>query len=157
MHNIDDSGSMAGETAIKGVNRKSAQAALVKRIASIVTRAVPGNEGVHLRFINQKLAYNDLSAAEIEEKMQFHPKGGTLLGQNLRAKILEPLVYQVVRNGEKLTRPLLILTITDGDPTSPDTFQKEISACGEFLVQNGYPKAGLFGISSIRYVISWDI
>ncbi|KAI0856773.1 hypothetical protein F4860DRAFT_392205 [Xylaria cubensis] len=149
MYNIDDSGSMAWETDIDDVDRKSAQAALVRRIAGIATRAAP-KEGVHLRFINQNTAYDDLDPAEIEAKMQFVPKGRTPLGENLRRKVLQPLVYDIVESGKRLTRPLLILTITDGYPDTPNTFQDEIRKCGRYLIQNGYQKAAVrFDLSQI--------
>lgn len=135
---------MAGDTEVAGVDRMSAQAELVGRIADIATRAAPGNEGVHLRFINQEVAYNDLSAAEIEARIRFEPSGGTALGQNLNTKVLKPLVYDVVDGGKRLARPLLILTITDGCPNWPDTFRDEIRRCGRYLVEHGYQRTGLF-------------
>jgi hypothetical protein len=150
---IDDSGSMSGGTAVPGLDRTGAQAALVRRITSIATRAVPGNEGVHLCFINQGGILTNLSPAEIDAKAQVSVGGGTALGENLRSKILKPLVYDVIDSGKSLARPLLILTITDGCPNTQETFGKAIRECGEYLVNKGYQKAGLFGI--LAYV-AWQ-
>ncbi|KAF2962978.1 hypothetical protein GQX73_g10592 [Xylaria multiplex] len=133
-------------------DRKSAQVELVKRIASIATRAVPRNEGIYLRFINKAAdtLCDNLSKDEIEAKMQFEPEGRTFLGQNLKAKILKPLVYNVIGEGQRLERPLLILTITDGCPDAPDTFRAEIGECGKYLVKNHYQKTAVrFNLSQI--------
>ena len=135
---------MSCGTAIEGLDRKDAQAALVKRIADIATRAVPGDEGVHLRFINNDAVCNNLSAAQVEAKLQFSPGGGTALGANLTKKVLQPLVYDVIEKGEPLARPLLVLTITDGCPNSGDDFLGAIKECNRRLGEKGYKKTGLF-------------
>jgi len=52
--------------------------------------------GVDLRFINNNLASN-LSEAEVLQTMKnVWPSGVTEIGTNLRKKILQPLVYDMI-------------------------------------------------------------
>lgn len=126
-------------------NRMASQRDLVKRMASIATRAVPDNKGVHLRFINRPVVNSDnLNAEEIERIMAFEPKGGTRIGANLREKILKPFIFDVLDRGDKLERPYLILTITDGSPEGEeeDQFRNAIVECSRRLVQRNYKPDG---------------
>lgn len=114
-------------------------------MASIATRAVPDNKGVHIRFINRFLVNSDnLNAEEIERSMAFEPKGGTRIGANLREKILKPFIYDVLDRGDKLERPYLILTITDGSPEGEeeDQFRNAIVECSRRLAQQNYKPDG---------------
>lgn len=126
-------------------NRMASQRNLVKRMASIATRAVPDNKGVHLRFINRKVINSDnLNAEEIESSMAFEPEGGTRIGENLEKKILKPFIHDVLDRGDKLERPYLILTITDGSPQGEeeDRLRNAIVECSRKLVKNGYKRDG---------------
>ncbi|KAF8517818.1 hypothetical protein JB92DRAFT_2904697 [Gautieria morchelliformis] len=142
----DDSGSM--DTG----NRYRSQRELVERIASIATKIVPDNLGVELRFINSNSSSN-LSAAQITAAINsVKPSGGTQIGTNLRKKILAPLVYDVLAKGQKLRRPLLVCTITDGCPSSEpqDCFREAIVECKNLLVGAEYePTAVMFTVSQI--------
>lgn len=126
-------------------NRMASQRNLVKRMASIATRAVPDNKGVHLRFINRPVVNSDnLNAEEIESSMAFEPEGGTRIGTNLEKKILKPFIYDVLDRGDKLERPYLILTITDGSPQGEeeDRLRNAMVECSRKLVKNGYKPDG---------------
>jgi hypothetical protein len=149
----DDSGSMKGD-------RYKKQVDLVTRIARIATKIVPDGLGVELRFINANssphLELSNLSSAEIDGAMALvKPAGGTEIGTNLRSKILEPLVYDALENGQPLKRPLLVCTITDGCPSGEPvtTLKNMIKECGEKLVEANYePTAVMFSLSQIGNV-----
>ncbi|KZT11209.1 uncharacterized protein LAESUDRAFT_258401 [Laetiporus sulphureus 93-53] len=143
----DDSGSMH-----KG-NRWSDQRELVNRVARISTKIVPDNLGVELRFINSKASSN-LTAADVDAAVTaVRPSGGTAIGTVLRRTILEPLVYEVISDpNRKLSRPLLICTITDGCPSGePQTMLKDVIVeCKRRLVDAGYePHSVMFSISQL--------
>lgn len=122
-----------------GEDRIGNQRDLVRRIASICTRLVPDDMGVHLRFINAELAdANNLRMEDVVKIMDLvEPNGGTKIGTNLRERILNPCVY----NQTKLARPLFVSIITDGvpNPETPNTLENEIVRCQEFLETNGLP------------------
>lgn len=114
-------------------------------MASIATRAVPDNKGVHLRFINRLVLNSDnLNAEEIESSMEFEPQGGTRIGTNLEKKILKPFIYDVLDRGDKLERPYLILMITDGSPQGEDEdrLRNAMVECSRKLVKKGYKPNG---------------
>ncbi|KAJ3529255.1 hypothetical protein NM688_g7879 [Phlebia brevispora] len=143
----DDSGSMRVD------NRYENQRELVKRLAHIATRIVPDSYGVELRFINADSASN-LGAAEIEEAMlRTRPGGGTQIGTALRAKILQPLVYDVLDDVTRhLDRPLLVFVITDGHPEREPfgAFKDAILECKQKLLKAGYqPNSVVFSVSQI--------
>lgn len=145
--NIDDSGSMR-HPASKELSRWEAQAKLVQRIAQIGTRILPKGEGVALEFINHTLNNGFRMSAE-ETKNYISgitpAKGaGTNIGTNLRAKILEPLVYQKIERSspkEMLERPLLVSVITDGQPApeAENVLVDTIIECRQKLEMAGYP------------------
>ncbi|KAL6305480.1 hypothetical protein BKA93DRAFT_824895 [Sparassis latifolia] len=147
----DDSGSMGYDRLYEH------QCELVRRIVTIATKLVPDDYGVDLHFINAPSAYN-LSDHGIEARMkQVKPSGGTSIGYNLRRKILEPLVYKRMASGERFERPILIWTITDGEPDRTDqpSFKDAIVECRKNLVMHGYrPTAVRFCVSQIGN--SWD-
>lgn len=141
----DDSGSMQGR-------RWDALCKLVHRITRIATTLIPGENGVELRFINSSETFSNLDVAKIDAAMkQSGPSGMTPLGSRLRSHVLQPLVYDVLEKGETLKRPLLIFTITDGEPSESDNiFRDAIEECTEALVKAGYERtAVLFAISQI--------
>lgn len=125
---------------------------LVQRIISIATRAVPENfeypgtkkEGAFLRFINMNDEYT-IHKQEDLDNVVFQAEGGTFLGTNLYKKILKPLVYDILETQKILPRPLLILTITDGNPSEDkDTFREKIVECIRNLDAYKYPRQGKY-------------
>ena len=144
---------------MKEGTRAEDQRELVRRIARIATRLVPDGYGASLQFINYERELDDnLSADEVEDIVaEVAPQGRTEIGTNLKKKILDPLVYDVVGKKGKLKRPILISTITDGAPTeddgSPekrDTFKKTVLGCRRFLESNGkYEHTGILLFSSL--------
>jgi len=119
------------------------QKELVRRIARIATRLIPDGHGAGLQFINLDRELNDvLSADEVEEIIsEVKPSGATEIGTNLRKKILNPWVYEVLKKKrDKLKRPIIVSIITNGYPSgvlgSPersDTFRSAILECRRFL------------------------
>ena len=82
------------------------------------------DDGIQVRFMNREAARVDpraldgirseQQAEDLVAKAKF--SGLTPLGTQLRAQIIEPLVIQRARSGQ-LRKPVLIITITDGEPT----------------------------------------
>ncbi|KAL5092973.1 hypothetical protein Trisim1_011769 [Trichoderma cf. simile WF8] len=142
----DDSGSMKQGT------RQSDQIDLVRRVARISTLLVPDGFGAGLLFINDKRDMNPkLKAEEVEEIMKTTKLGGkTRIGTQLEQKILKPLIYDVIKAGEKIERPILISCITDGCASGETRtkFKEAIVSCIEFLTENDYPT------QTVRFQIS---
>jgi hypothetical protein len=128
---------------------------LAKHIASVANRLLPDGMGVHLRFINDPGAYDNLSAAQVAEIMHDVTPDGevTPLGTILTSRILEPFVYDGFGNlTGHLQRPLLICVITDGCPNAenPSSFKDAILSCKHRLVSAGCdPGSVVFLISQI--------
>lgn len=136
----------------------TSQKLLVQQMISIVTRLVPDNSGAHLRFINKsKAGLDNLNKDGIEENMDFRPAGGTMIGTNLKKKILEPFIYNVIEQGDVLQRPYLILIVTDGDPNNedPSTLKNAIVECGRRLTDRGYPQEGMSADCPQPYLMLW--
>ena len=142
----DDSSSMSAES------RYDHQVELVTRIARIATKVLPDTDDcrVELRFINNGCA-SRLSAEEIAKTMhRVRPNNVTMIGTNLRLKILEPLVYRILDSGRQLKRPILICTITDGCPVHEpeETFRNAIVECRERLLTKGYES------TAVKFLVS---
>ena len=125
--------------------RWESQSKLVERIAKITTWVLPQDEGVALRFINQDQEspelYSNLGFGDVEKilkRLKPVPEGsrlGSKIGTNLRAKILEPLIYKKLDSSKGLERPVLISILIDGEPTEEgkDTLKDNIVECGQKL------------------------
>jgi hypothetical protein len=122
--------------------RFAAQTQLVKRIAQVATRLVPDEDGVHVEFLNGTLSGARLREDGVRDLMATHrvPKGTTKLGQKLKTKVLQPMVYDRL-DARELKRPLLISIITDGAPEGPGecltTFRDALVECKRRLVAAG--------------------
>ncbi|PKK41367.1 hypothetical protein CI102_14267 [Trichoderma harzianum] len=142
----DDSGSMKQGT------RQSDQIDLVRRVARISTLLVPDGFGAGLLFINDKRDMNPkLKAEQVEEIMKTTKLGGkTRIGTQLEQKILKPLIYDVIKAGGKIERPILISCITDGCASGETRtkFKEAIVSCIEFLTEHDYPT------QTVRFQIS---
>ena len=149
----DDSSSMSEE------NRYQYQTELVTRIARIATKIVPDDmAGVELRFINDDFK-SQVSAEGIQQVMKrVGPSQTTNIGTNLRKKILEPFIYDVITKpvipgtAFPFRRPLLVCIITDGMPypEPANVLLDEIVECKNRLKEKGYdPTAVMFCISQV--------
>lgn len=134
-------------------DRIKEQREVVHRIAGICTKIVPDDMGIHLRFINKRIAEaNNLRMEDTERIMKdIIGNGATQIGTNLRQQILDPFIYEAHANGT-MKRPLFISIITDGVPSNeqPSQLVNEIIQCEEFLKENGLsPRSVVFQISQI--------
>ncbi|RAK93223.1 hypothetical protein BO79DRAFT_250919 [Aspergillus costaricaensis CBS 115574] len=132
---------------------------LVKRIISVATRAVPENpkepgeklEGASLRFMNSD-AEHTIRKLEDLSQVDFKADDYTPLGTQLDKRVLKPFIYDFLDTGKVLPRPLLIFTITDGEPSTEahDTFREKIVECMQFLTKHEYPRELVnFNISQV--------
>ena len=75
--------------------------------------------GISIRFMNSNLQGDNIrdssSAANLVARCQF--SGMTPLGTQMHARILKPMVEAAIAN-RTLQKPVLVITITDGEPTS---------------------------------------
>ena len=130
-------------------SRATSQVQLVKRMARISTRIIPDNEGVDLFFIHGKGATNAREQVVLQTmEAQDGSGGGTPVGTELKKKILNPFVYDVINGGGQFQRPLLISILTDGEPTWEDkeTLENAIFECTDELRKRGYPEYGMPGL-----------
>jgi hypothetical protein len=110
---IDDSGSMAFEE--RG-ERIADLKVILTRVA--FAAALFDDDGVQVRFMNSleqgNGIRNEQQVNDLVARVKF--SGLTPMGKELRNRILEPLVLGPARAG-RLQKPVLIITITDGQPT----------------------------------------
>ncbi|UKZ70763.1 uncharacterized protein TrAtP1_011733 [Trichoderma atroviride] len=131
-------------TSMKREGRWESQKELIQRITQVTTLVLPEGEGVALRFINRDVDNATNLTIEgirdILKPMTWQPGGDTPIGTNLQSKILQPLVYEKIKNGT-LERPLLIIIITDGMPEPEDSSMlvNVILECERRLQKNDYP------------------
>ncbi|KAI1819883.1 hypothetical protein F4861DRAFT_106769 [Xylaria intraflava] len=178
----DDSGSMWNEDNGPGSqkgDRWRAQINLVKKMSDIATRAVPGNRGCHLRFINRDIPNGDnLDEPSIEKIFKEYGRGTgwTPIGTMLKRHVLDQLLYRDLNEDRLIKRPLLVICITDGFPTQEramegvapgpedpnqnqdaDRFRKEIRNCGRALEAKEYKQDVVrFAISRIGNITDWE-
>ncbi|EHK42064.1 hypothetical protein TRIATDRAFT_31436 [Trichoderma atroviride IMI 206040] len=131
-------------TSMKREGRWESQKELIQRITQVTTLVLPEGEGVALRFINRDVDNATNLTLEgirdILKPMTWQPGGDTPIGTNLQSKILQPLVYEKIKN-RTLERPLLIIIITDGmpEPEDPSMLVNAILECERQLQKNDYP------------------
>ncbi|KPV71884.1 uncharacterized protein RHOBADRAFT_39923 [Rhodotorula graminis WP1] len=111
------------------------------------------DDGIEIRFLNSKKEGNaiksEAQAIDLLSKIKFNR--ATPLGSSLRSKILEPLVYKKVKK-HALKKPLLIVVITDGEPTGEprDTIVKAIVEARQILAKTPYtPDAVSFQLAQV--------
>ncbi|GAA5853387.1 hypothetical protein JCM9279_005775 [Rhodotorula babjevae] len=111
------------------------------------------DDGVEIRWLNSKKEGNGIKseaqAVDLLGKIKFNR--ATPLGSSLRSKILEPLVYKKVKK-HALKKPLLIVIITDGEPTGEprDTIVKAIVEARNILAKTPYtPDAVSFQLAQV--------
>jgi len=111
------------------------------------------DDGIEIRWLNSKKEGNGIkteaAANELLGRIKFNR--ATPLGSSLRSKILEPLVYKKVKK-HALKKPLLIVIITDGEPTGEprDTIVKAIMEAKQILGKTPYtPDAVSFQLAQV--------
>jgi hypothetical protein len=116
---IDDSGSMAVE---EGGDRIEDAKLYCSKISEIAT--LFDDDGILVRFINSNIEGNGIrNANEVNNLFsQIRFSGGTALGTMLEQKIIRPLVTSQTT----LNKPILVVTITDGEPSGEPKNKLEV-------------------------------
>lgn len=123
---IDDSGSMSFE---EDGERITDLKVILSRVA--FAASLFDDDGVQIRFMNSLKQGNGIrNEQQINDLVSDIPfQGTTPMGRELSNKILQPLVLGPARSGQ-LRKPVLIITITDGEPTQDGVGKK----AGETLI-----------------------
>ncbi|RAK90178.1 HET-domain-containing protein [Aspergillus costaricaensis CBS 115574] len=128
--------------------RRDAQAEFVKRMTEAKTKTLPHGKGVALRFINHDADnasnLNSESIQNIMESLPLRSLGYTAIVENLRSKVLEPLVYEKSED-RRLDRPLIV-TITIGgylEFGAESELADDIIECGKKLHDAGYARSSV--------------
>ena len=116
---IDDSGSMAFEE--DGERIKDLKL-ILQRVAFAAT--LFDDDGIDLRFMNEDLPPNQVSGIRSEQQVDailagHRFKGITPLGKQLKNKVIDSMLLPKLHSGQ-MRKPLLIITITDGEPSPED-------------------------------------
>lgn len=83
-------------------------------IAHFYALSQPDGKIKAVRFMNKRAGLDNVTPEEIMERISKHKYDGmTRIGKELEKKILKPFV------SKKMTRPLLVMIITDGDVSTP--------------------------------------
>ncbi|KAI5304716.1 hypothetical protein KEM56_006067 [Ascosphaera pollenicola] len=110
---IDDSGSMSFE---EGGERLQDLQLILGRVA--FAASLFDDDGIQVRFMNSDQRADGLrTEQQAQQLVSTHRfRGLTPLGTNLKSKVIDDLVLPKLRSGN-LRKPVLIVTITDGEPT----------------------------------------
>lgn len=111
---VDDSGSMSFEE--NGERIKDLQLILQR---GVFAATLFDDDGIDLRFMNEDLPPHEVSGIRSEQQVEQilsrkRYKGLTPFGTELRKKVIDPILVSKL-NGQ-MRKPLLILSITDGQP-----------------------------------------
>ncbi|KAI8848627.1 hypothetical protein BC829DRAFT_375052 [Chytridium lagenaria] len=109
----DDSGSMKGA---ENGTRIDDMKVILERVAEVAT--VFDEDGISIRFMNDDVHADHIRrSTEVTNLLTNIPfKYTTPLGTELKKKVLEPFVLQPVRSGRGLSKPVLVIIVTDGEP-----------------------------------------
>ncbi|TGZ78557.1 hypothetical protein EX30DRAFT_135738 [Ascodesmis nigricans] len=108
---LDDSYSMIQEE--KGERIKTLKK-VMRAICEVYELA--RSDGIaHVEFLNRTEGFDDVTRHDIEELLDMKWHGITPIGTVLKEKILDDLIFDRDPVLEPLTKPMIILTITDGD------------------------------------------
>ncbi|KAJ1025174.1 hypothetical protein NDA16_002680 [Ustilago loliicola] len=109
---LDDSASMRSE----GTRRRDALAGILKRAADAAARFDPdGMEAAWMNSPVQARIHNVAEADQLTSRCAYDGRA-TPMGASLESKIIQPLVLTPATQG-RLSKPALVLVITDGRPT----------------------------------------
>ncbi|KAL9060037.1 MAG: hypothetical protein Q9162_000887 [Coniocarpon cinnabarinum] len=150
---IDDSGSMQFEENGERIDD-------LKLILSRVVQAATlfDNDGISIRFMNTTLpegmgdhVNSEHAIQQIMSSIKF--AGLTPLGKELRKKVIDGLVLRAARQGQ-LRKPVLVITITDGQPAGDDpgptaAFDAVRYAVGEVQKATGSPHGIAFQFAQV--------
>jgi hypothetical protein len=111
----DDSDSMELE---ENGDRQNTLRQVLESVAKIYTYARP--EGiVSVRFFNTRQGTKNVKPERVKSLLEEVDYSGlTMIGTQLKKKILEPFVFNRMER-TRMPKPLLVMVITDGDVSSP--------------------------------------
>ncbi|PNH01561.1 hypothetical protein TSOC_012547 [Tetrabaena socialis] len=125
----DDSGSMTTDSRIDELS------AVVEKIAGVASRF--DQDGMTLCFLNDAKVSSNLRAADVSSALQkVRFSGRTPIGSVLRQRILHPMVIKKMSHGQ-LQKPVLVITLTDGEPDSKDDLVKTLQEAKDFNLSTG--------------------
>jgi len=114
----DDSGSMSTtEPSEDNMKRFDIMKTVIETIGFWSTLMDP--DGIVVKFFNSNVEGNGIvNNADVSKLFnKVKPGGSTPMGKNLKSKIFNQII-QPVMNSHELSRPVLIITVTDGVPDS---------------------------------------
>lgn len=134
---LDDSGSMAYHEPTEGMKRFDLLKEITRTCAFWGTLMDP--DGIVVRFFNSSVEGNGLSSVKDVDDLflRVSPSGTTPLGRELENKILNRMVLPVLSSGG-LSRPVLVITITDGEPDSKPDVVSAITKCRDAGMRSKY-------------------
>ncbi|KAK5119012.1 hypothetical protein LTR62_000223 [Meristemomyces frigidus] len=144
---IDDSGSMSFEE--NGERIKDLQL-ILQRVAFAAT--LFDEDGIDVRFMNDEtLPPNMLSGLRTEQQIEQllngkRYKGLTPFGTELRKKVIDPLLIPKLR-GQQLQKPLLIISITDGQPAGENA--NELMDTVRYALDNA--RRSPYGVGAVAF------
>lgn len=134
---VDDSGSMDYVEPDEGMKRFDLMKEVMKTVAFWATLMDP--DGVVVRFFNSNVEGNGLSSVKDVDALlkTVSPEGMTPMGEQLENKILNKIVLPLLIKGE-LNRPVLTITLTDGEPTNKQAVIDTIVKCRDAGLRSKY-------------------
>jgi len=139
----DDSGSMESGNGERIDDLKL----IVSKVAEVAT--LFDDDGIEVRFINSNVQGNHIKTADDASRLlrSLEYRWDTKIGTQLEAKILQPMAYS-----RKLRKPLLVISVTDGEPTDNpnDKIVSVIKECKKKMEAKGYgPHAVAFQFAQL--------
>ena len=134
----DDSGSMATiEPTEDNMKRFDIMRTVIETIGFWSTLMDP--DGIVVRFFNSSIEGNGIGNNSDVSKLfnKVKPNGSTPMGKNLKSKIFNKIIQPVI-NAHELSRPVLIITVTDGVPDSQSDVINSICEIKNFCSQTLY-------------------
>jgi hypothetical protein len=112
-------------------------------------------DGIQVRFMNNPIEGNNIRTEQQVEELVARVafKGLTPMGTELKKKVLDPLVVGPARAGQ-LKKPVLVITITDGQPAGEDqnTVFESIKYASNELARMRNPASGSnYGAGAVSY------
>lgn len=100
-------------------------------------------DGIVVRFFNSHVEADGIATTQDISKLFFsvRPNGSTPMGQNLKSKIFDKVIYPITQLN-KLARPVLIITITDGIPDSQQDVVNTICDIKNYFTKTKYGSNG---------------
>jgi uncharacterized protein YegL len=143
----DDSGSMAFEENGERIDDLKLIGNKVSEVATMFD-----DDGVLVRFMNSNTQGNSVrSAADVGALLaSVQYSGLTPLASGMQSKVLQPIVYNLAATGQ-LQKPVLVMTITDGEPTDTprDQIVQVIKEARARLAPQYGPKAVAFEFAQV--------